>query len=91
MLATEANAYQVSTRLDWVVHSAVGLDPQQRRQAEQLLVDGMKDPNKTSRHRAVLGWAALELSEPGSPGQRTSVEAITQDWAVEENEKLPQA
>jgi tRNA A-37 threonylcarbamoyl transferase component Bud32 len=88
MLGTEAHANQLRKRVEWVVHSAVGLDPQLREQAERLLVESMQDPNRSLRHRAAIAWVVLELSETGSVSQRASVEVIAQGWASERDRKL---
>jgi hypothetical protein len=89
MLSTEANANQLRNRMEWVVHSAVGLDPQLQKQAERLLAEGVQDPNKSLRDRAASAWVVLGLSETGSASQRASVEVIGQAWASEEDEILP--
>jgi tRNA A-37 threonylcarbamoyl transferase component Bud32 len=88
MLGTEANANQLRGRMEWVVHSAVGLDPQLREEAERLLVESMQDPNRSLRHRAAIAWGVLELSETGSASQRASVEVIGQGWASERDREL---
>ena len=86
MFGTEANVNQLRNRAEWVVHSAVGLDPQLREQAERLLVAAMRDPEKGLRHRTGIAWAVLELSEAGSASQRASVAVIGQGLAAEETE-----
>ncbi len=87
-LRTETTASQLRHRAEWFVHAAVGLDPQRRAAAEQLLAEGMRDPDKSLRHRTEIAWVALELSERGSPIQRASAEVIRQGWAAEENPNL---
>jgi tRNA A-37 threonylcarbamoyl transferase component Bud32 len=87
-LRTEATAAQLRHGARWFVHAAVGLDPQRRARAEQLLVEGMRDPDKSLRHRTEIAWAALELSDWDSPTHRESAEVISQGWAAEENPDL---
>ena len=74
--------------MEWSLHSAVGLDPQRRGQAEQLLAEAMLDPERNLRHRTEIAWAALKLSEQGSSNQRACAEVIGQGWAAEEDSKL---
>jgi hypothetical protein len=87
-LGTETTAAQLRHRAAWFVHGAVGLDPQRRERAEQLLAEGMRDPDKSLRLRCETAWVALELSERGSPNQRASAEVIGQAWAAETSSTL---
>ncbi|HKI33783.1 MAG TPA: protein kinase [Gemmataceae bacterium] len=87
-LRTETAASQVRHRAAWFVHGAVGLDPQRRVRAEQLLAEGMTDRDKSLRHRTEIAWVALELSDWGSSTHRASAEVISQGWAAEENPNL---
>jgi hypothetical protein len=86
MLGTEASASKLRNRMDWVVHSAVGLDPQLREQTEQLLMQSMQDPHKSLRYRALIASALLGVVEAGSEDQRACVALIGQSWAAEEEE-----
>jgi tRNA A-37 threonylcarbamoyl transferase component Bud32 len=85
---TETGAAKLRHRAEWVVHATVGLDPQGRAQAEEVLAHSLTDPNKSLRVRTEIGWAALELSEWGSPTHRESAEVIARGWAAEENPEL---
>src|SRR6266498_1832695 len=64
---TETTASQLRHRAAWFVHGAVGLAPERRERAERLLVEGMRDPDRSFSHRCEIAWVALELSESGSP------------------------
>jgi tRNA A-37 threonylcarbamoyl transferase component Bud32 len=86
MLGTEADATRLGNRLEWVVHSAVGLDQGRREQAERLLVERMRDPARSVRHRTAIAWAVLDLAEAGSESQRASVAVIGQGWADEKDQ-----
>ena len=90
-MRTEGRASQLRHRMAWSIHGAVGLDSQRRVRAEQLLAQGLKDPNKKLRHRIEIAWTALELCERGSPLQRTSAEVISRAWAAEKNSDLRNA
>jgi hypothetical protein len=87
-LRSEASASKLRHRAEWFVHAAVGLDPQRRARAEQLLTEGLRDPARSLRERTEIGWAALELSDWDSPTHRESAEVISQGWAAEDNPKL---
>src|SRR5438128_23545 len=47
------------------------------------MAEGMRDLDKSLRHRTAIAWVVLGLSERGSPIQRKSAEVITQGWAAE--------
>jgi tRNA A-37 threonylcarbamoyl transferase component Bud32 len=81
-VSTETTASLLRTRAAWFVHGAVGLDPQRRQRAEQLLADAMRDQEKSLPLRCEIAWIALELSERGSPIRRASAEVLGQGWAA---------
>ena len=87
-LRNEATASQLGHRAAWCVHAAVGLDSHRRAQAEQLLAQGMSDSNKSLRHRMEIAWAALEVSERGSPLQHASVEVLLRGRAREKDSSI---
>jgi hypothetical protein len=87
-LRTETAATKLRHRAPWCVHAAVGLDPQRRTRAEQVLAKSMREPNNSLRIRTETAWLALELSDWGSPTNRESAEVIAQGWAAEENAEL---
>ncbi len=87
-LRTEATARQLRNRAAWFLHGAIGLEPQRRQRAEQLLAKALRDPDKSVPHRCDIAGIALVLSEPGSPLQRESAAVILQRWAVEKEPRL---
>jgi hypothetical protein len=87
-LRTESTARLLRLRARWFIHAAVGLDPRRRARAEQLFAEGMRGPDRSLRHRMEIAWAALELSERGSPIGQESAEVISQGWAAEEDPKV---
>jgi hypothetical protein len=87
-LRTETTATQLRHRAERSVHAAIGLDPRRRARAEQLVADGLRDPNRSLRQRTEIGWVGLELSDWDSPTYRASAEAISQGWAAEEDPRL---
>jgi tRNA A-37 threonylcarbamoyl transferase component Bud32 len=90
-LGTPTRAGQLRHRAAWFVHAAVGLDPQRRARAEQLLAEGLRDPDKGLRERTEIGWIAVELSERGAAIRAASAEVIRQGWAAEEDPELRDA
>ncbi len=89
MFGTEARASHLFNRTDEVVHSAVGLDPSLREQAQRLLLEQMRDPEKSLLHRTGIAWAVLELTDAGcSASQRESVTIIGQGWAAEKDYRV---
>jgi tRNA A-37 threonylcarbamoyl transferase component Bud32 len=87
-LRNESTSKQLGNRAEWFVHAAVGMDRRRRTWAEQLFTEGMKDPNKSLRHRTEIAWVCLELAEWGSPIQQASTEVISQGWAAEKKPDL---
>jgi tRNA A-37 threonylcarbamoyl transferase component Bud32 len=90
-LRTEATAAQLRHGGARFIHAAVGLDPQRRDLTEQVLVEGMRDPNRSLRARTEIGWIVLGLSDWGSATHRESAEVISQGLAAEEDPKLRNA
>jgi tRNA A-37 threonylcarbamoyl transferase component Bud32 len=84
----ESTSIRLRNRAEWFLHAAAGMDQDRRARMEQLLIEGMTDGDKTSRHRTEIAWVALELSERGSPAQRKCAEVISQEWAAEKNPEV---
>jgi tRNA A-37 threonylcarbamoyl transferase component Bud32 len=82
-LHTEMTAGLLRLRADWFVHAAVGTDPRRREQAERLLAEAMRDPDRPLCVRGESAWIGLDLSQPGSPTRSASAEVIGQAWAAE--------
>jgi hypothetical protein len=91
MFGPESNASQLLYRTEEVVHSGVGLDPHLREEAERMLLEQMHDPEKSLRHRTVIAWAVLELSEARSASQRESGAVIAEGWAWEDEARFREA
>jgi hypothetical protein len=87
-LHTETCASQLRNRAPSALIGAVGLDSRRREPAERLLAEGLRDRDRSLRHRTEIAWVALELAEQGSPIQREAVEVIGQGWAAEGNANL---
>ena len=90
-LHTEMTAGLLRLRAEWFVHAAVGTDPRRREQAERLLAEAMRDPDRPLRVRGESVWIALDLSQPGSPTRTASAEVIGQGWAAEGDGSLRDA
>jgi hypothetical protein len=90
-LRTDATASQLRHRVEWCIHSTVGLDSERRARVEQFLAQGMSDAHKSLPHRTEFALVALELSERGSQLQRTCMEVIGRGWAAEKNSTLRKA
>ena len=80
-LATEFSVTQLGNRAGWALHSAVGLDAQRREQTEGRLAEAIRNPDKSVRYRTEVAWAAVELSDWGSPAYRETMDVISQGWA----------
>ncbi len=85
-LRTDLTATQVRQRSEWVAISAVGLDQRRRARVEQLLLDALRNPEKSLRLRTEIGWVALELSDWKSPTHREAAEVIGRGLAAEEEQ-----
>ncbi len=90
-LGSETTAAQLRQRAKWAVHALVGLDARRREKVEGLLGEALRDPDRSLRHRTEIAFAALELSERGSPLHRASAEAIGPGWAAEGKRSLRDA
>jgi serine/threonine protein kinase len=82
-LNTESTAAQLGSIAQGALHAAIGLDAERRLRVEQILVEGMRDPTRSARHRMEIAWTALALSERGSPVQRECGEVIGAGWAAD--------
>jgi tRNA A-37 threonylcarbamoyl transferase component Bud32 len=67
-LRAETTARQLRHRAPWFVHGAVGLDSQRRARAEQLLAEGMTNPDRSLRHRTEWPgcWPRKRMPMPAS-------------------------
>jgi tRNA A-37 threonylcarbamoyl transferase component Bud32 len=80
-LRTETTASQLRIRAEWFVHAAVGLDSQRREHAQQLLAEGLRDPDRSLPLRCEIAWIALGLSERESPIRQPCAEVLGEGWA----------
>jgi hypothetical protein len=74
---------QLMSRAEYLLHAAVGLEPDKRQQIEQVLLELMEDPSLPPGQRFNLARAAVGLGDLSTRGRGKAAGLLVQALAVE--------